>query len=553
MKKILFLLLLPLIMISCSIHPKNVVGEVAGHPIPSKYYFNSLREKMAEFALSNGRKPNQIERKKIEDQTWRQIVEKIVYEKMYAENKLSVTNDEIENYLIENIPAFLKNNPKLKSHNKFSESLYLSSVKTDSPLDLSRLRKDVFYVIINQKLKEKIVRNYVPSDADLKREIDKYYIKGDVNIYQLFPNSNYGNVADNEIKRYYADHINDFRTKAFVKLQYVKFPITLGKVDFNQTKHIADSLFTEFKKGVSFSLVVNQKSDLYFGEEMPFTYVDSLNSVVKNQLSKLSEKQFCKPFLYKNSYYILELERRTKNMVKYMALEIPVKPTDSTLNKVKDKVIDFKELSDEIGFEKAAVETDHKLIETDKIYPDNPVIPGLGRSDGIIIRALKRNDKFIPKFHPYLNEYILFYVKSKQIGGFKKIAEVKSNIIKKIKLEKLMTKLGKTDLNKIFSNGRGKILRFSDVGYDNFEKKCIGFEAFKKPLFDCPKENKFTKPICIENSVSAAKWTKIGKRLPGMIPEKYRESALRILREKYFKKYISDSFKKADVKDWRND
>ncbi len=553
MKKNIVLLLVSLILISCSIHPKNVVGSVDGRQIPSKYYFNSLREKTATFSINKGRNPNQKERKKIEDKTWKQIVEKIVYEKLYSENRLSVSNEEIENYLINNIPGFLKNNPKLMSHHKFSESLYLSSVKTDIPLNLEKLRKEVYYVILNKKLREKVLRNYTPTEAEIKRKLEKYSVSGDVEIYQFYPDNFNFEVTETEIRKYYTDNINDFRTEAFVDLQYVKFPIKLGKIDFEYTKHIADSLFTEFKKGVSFALVVNQPSKLYFGEEKPFTYVDSLNSTVKKQLSKLSENHFGKPFLYKNSYYILNLQRRTKNMVKYMVLEIPVKPTDSTLNAVKNKVIDFKELSDEIGFDKAAIETNHVLINTGKIFLRNPVIAGLGRSDTILLKALKNKNKYIPEFHPYLNEYILFYVKNKQLNGVKRISDCKKEISKKIVLQKMKRKLANSKnkvINALIKSGKSKINKFVNVNYNDFEKTCVGFEILKKSLFRDIQVGKYTKPVQGENSVFLAKWLKINKRI---VPDnKYRDLCISELKANYFKKYIAGVFKKTKINDWRS-
>ena len=552
MKRNLLLLLISLILMSCSIHPKNVVGEVAGRQIPSNYYFNVFRQKMAEFEINSGRKPNKFERKKIEDVAWKQITETMVYQKLYSDNKLSVSNDEIEDYLINNIPKFLKGNAKLRWHNKFSESLYSSSVKTNSPLDLSKLKKDVYYVIMNKKLKDKVLRNFKPTENEIKQEMEKYQIEGDLNIYQ-FDSSDFNlNVVPDEIKQYYLENINDFKTKAFVDLEYVTFPVKLGENDFSQTKSIADSLFTEFKKGVSFSLVINQKSDLYFGEEKPFTYVDSLNSVLKKQLSKLSEKQFSKPFLYKNSYYLLDLERRTKNMVKYMVLEIPVKPTDNTLQAVKNKVLDFKELSDEIGFDKAAVETSHTLINTGKIYLKNPNIKGLGRSDSIILKALKSQDNILVKFHPILNEYILFYVKSKHQRGFKKLSECKSEINKKVMMRKMKQKFSEMDntgIRKLIKSGRSKISHMKNITFNNFEKRCVGFENLKKPLFMNPEIGKLTNLITLDNSIAFSEWMRIQKKNIDIL--KYRKKALKLLKARYFKEYIENSFLNSNIKDWR--
>jgi hypothetical protein len=554
MKNSLLFVLILLTLISCAVHPKDTVGEVAGHNIPSKYYFNVLREKIAEFSVNNGRTPNMAERKKIENNAWKQIVETIVYKKMYSENNITVSNEEIENYLIENVPSFLKNNPKLKYHNQFSESLYLKSVKTDSPLDLSKLRREVYYIILNQKLKNKIIHDYSPSQDEINREVKRYFAEGDVGIYQFYPEKFKINISENEIKKYYTNHIDEYETATFVELEYVKFPVKLGENDFLQAKHIADSLYLEFKKGVSFSLVVNQKSELYFGEEKPFTYIDSLNSVVKKHLKELDENEFSKPFLYKNSYFIFNLQRRTKNMVKYMILEIPVKPTDKTLEDVKNKVIDFKELADEIGFEKAAIETNRQFVNSGKVYLYNPMIKGLGRSNSVVLRAIRRRDKYIPEFHPYLNEYILFFVKSKQLNGFKKISDCRNEIYNKLmlnKMKRIAAEFNERKIEKMIQSKKMKYFRCNNVKQNNFDDLCKNFNDLKKYLFSNLKINRMTKPIVVNNSIVIAKWIELTDNQSNNIPKEILKKSIETLKENYFKKYVKNSFKNAKIHDRR--
>ncbi len=179
------------------------------------------------------------------------------------------------------VVAFIATIPYFQRQGQFDQALYEEIVQNANLFDRSTLdfEAGVRKQLIIKKLLDEVAPEKILSDAELKKEYQKRNEKLTLE-YVLFSASDFGKNAaasDDEIKAYYEQHKEQFRTAPTIVLNYVQ----------TKDKALADTLSKELTPGTNFAAVaktlkLEMKTSSAFTQDQPIlTFASNPDDVGK--------------------------------------------------------------------------------------------------------------------------------------------------------------------------------------------------------------------------------------------------------------------------------
>lgn len=558
------------ILITACANTQEYAGKVNKRLIKSTDYKLLIKNEYESFFLERNASPSPQEQKIIEQRAWDRMVEGLILKDIYEKYQISVSHSEIIDTLKFNIPDMIKKSPQfLNPQGSFDYSKYETSLLSNKPVDLTWL-KNFYYTsyIPMAKLKKLVITKREIKESDIK---NYYYIRNnEINGYAIFFNHedyiDKAEISNTEIENYYRAHISDFEITASCHLKWVKFPIIADKADSLSAKNKADSLFMLVQKGSDFSLIASKHSDGEFGPQKGYAGFFEMNQFpddIKKQISESEEDTVLRPIYMNGRFYIFKIVEKTVNMVKLMAIQTDIKATEQTHNRIKDRIKQFRELCNSIGFNLAVKEYQYEVFEKDSLSVNDTFLPEFGPSDNVVRKALRTpaGVVFDPIKNDKLNTYIVFYVQQNTPRSFKKIQEVSGNIIQNLKKDKAKD-IALNDAQVFLKQYSGQLLSQANkenkhIEYlksYNFNSKIqnMNTPAFNESILSQNRKNQIlvqeeqTAIIAIVDEVKNV-------NMNGLVFE--REEIKKILQklnqDQYFEEFMNNEKAKASIKDYR--
>jgi len=415
-RSIALLLLITLLIASLFAEKDRLAGKVNGQPIKEKDFIQSLRGHFESKMLETNKSIDQVEWEKIYNTTWADIIKHIVLTQHFNKHSITVTQQEVVDTLLTNIPASVKDAAVFETEGEFDITKYNSSLTSDKPADLTWLRNYYYQYYIPLKKLEKIMISSMPIKTNLLKQEHRYqYGKADVDIVYV-PYSNFTpSVSQQEIVSYYNSHQYSFISQPVCDLQYLIAPIVPSKEDTLTAKTTIDSLYYALQNGADFvDLVRNYSmSDSATKDgEMNFKEFSSLPAGIQTSLRNLNAQGVTRPLKRGSSWVILKPIDQTKTMIKWRELAITPRASEQTKQDLLLQLVRIRELSDEMSFQSAASEYNYKTYSAVDRTPKKTWLPNLGKSPSIITRALDRKPgfRFEPIYYKDIDSYVLFEV-----------------------------------------------------------------------------------------------------------------------------------------------
>ncbi|MCD6111632.1 MAG: SurA N-terminal domain-containing protein [Bacteroidales bacterium] len=292
------------------------VGKVNGTEITYKE-FNSKVEENTELYKQNAKKSNLTyqEQYTVKQNTWDQILNKIIMDEEFEKVGLSVSSDELFDLVQGKDPhPYIRKNFKDPKTNKYNPELvlrYLQNLETMDPvyknqwLELERYIKNDR---INQKFNNLIKKAYFVPTVFAKKNYEAKTKKADIRCvavkYSTIADSLI-KVTDNDYEKYYKENINKFKQKESRDIEYVVFDVKPSKLDREQTDKEVKKLFEEFKETKDVPNFVNATSEKRYDS----TFVKKNFFPVELDSALFSSKKgsFIPPFIKDDVYYMAKL------------------------------------------------------------------------------------------------------------------------------------------------------------------------------------------------------------------------------------------------------
>lgn len=337
----------------------NEVGEIAGTSISLEEYQQAVQEREANYILNFGRKPSDREMTTLRQQAWDLLILRYAIQKQYNKVGIEVTSDEVEDMIwgknvdqnLRSTPLFT--NPETGAFEKARIVRYLNEFNSPPPADPQqqamwqeqRTRWELFQRELapgRERIKYEnllLKSNYVTSaeaEKEYHNQTDVAEIKFVYVPYYAVSDSA-AEVSDADLKAYYEDHKERFKTEETRDLKYVSFPVTPSSTDTLEIMEEMNRIVRELSETEDDSAYASSNTD----GASPFEKynVGTLPAYI-NQ-GELKEGSVIGPLLDGNAYKVVKISDITKDTTySARASHILIKwdnDTDAAKNAAKEK------------------------------------------------------------------------------------------------------------------------------------------------------------------------------------------------------------------------
>jgi parvulin-like peptidyl-prolyl isomerase len=241
------------------------VGAINGVPITYKDFSEIVRQTSESQKQQSGIEPDENQLRMIRDQVWTQLVEQHLYDEQIAKLGITVSNQEIIDAVFgPNPPDFLKAQ-FTDSTGTFNRAAYESALKDPKNKEIV---KRVEEAIKKQRLREKLQSIVLSSVRVTEGEILQKFTDENVR-YQaqaiVFDPQGVKEsditVGEEDYRRYYNEHQDEFKTEATRKLKYVLFAQGASASDSQAVANDIQDILKRAKGGADFAELAKTYSE----------------------------------------------------------------------------------------------------------------------------------------------------------------------------------------------------------------------------------------------------------------------------------------------------
>jgi peptidyl-prolyl cis-trans isomerase D len=231
-------------------------GSVNGQEINYQDFENQVQFAVEQQKKQTGEDPDETLIGMIRDQVWDQMVTQILIQQQIKKLGITVSDQEILNWVYnspQTLPDIIKRN-FIDSTGNFNMSLYQQVLAAKTPeveKFWTQVEDYLKQTLLSQKLQSIITGAVRISEGDIMQKFKDDNINAAFN-YVLFDINSIPDqqitLNDEELKKYYDEHKEDFKVDETAKLQYVLFPDLPTIEDSNLTEKDLESLRKELIK-----------------------------------------------------------------------------------------------------------------------------------------------------------------------------------------------------------------------------------------------------------------------------------------------------------------
>ncbi len=238
----------------------NVVGKVNGVEIDYLEFSKRMDERLTLLQRQNPQQFSNISRTVLADQLWKEFQEEVLLERNYKNLGLAVNDEELFDRII--------SNPQVRSQEGFKDQVtgqfspaalksYLSQIKQNIANDAQAAAAYEQWIQFEQGTREGALRDkylyavrkglYMPTKL-AKADYDRRNQLSTVQYFGL----EYASISDSsvevsesDLKRYYSNHKNDFKSEESREIAFVNFNVTASQSDRNALKEELKAYLSE--------------------------------------------------------------------------------------------------------------------------------------------------------------------------------------------------------------------------------------------------------------------------------------------------------------------
>jgi peptidyl-prolyl cis-trans isomerase D len=374
----------------------TTVAKVNGTPIAFIDFQRASQGRIRQEQEGAGGKTLTLDQeRRIEDDTFNEMVTNILLGQEYKKRGISITDQEIQQAALSSPPQQLAQSPEFQTEGQFDFEKYrrfITSPVAKQQGILAQLEAYYRDALPKRKLFEQIAGPVYVTDPQLWRGYQDAHDSAQVSFVVFDPASipdSSVHVSDAEIKTYYDSHqkaLGDRPGRAVVSL--VSIPRTITAADTAAARTKADSLRAEIVRGAKFDDVAKRES------------ADSGSAVKGGSLGKAGKGQFVKPFedaayalkpgelsqpvLSPFGFHIIKVDERKGDSITVRHILVRIAQSDASaaqtdrkadsLSKVAniDKPAEFDSMAHALGLKEGHV----VAMESDPLTWDGHYVPG---------------------------------------------------------------------------------------------------------------------------------------------------------------------------------
>ena len=416
MRKVLIIMGLMLILISCSSNANNnddrYAGEINGQLIDRSVYTTSFLYNYRELTQGNNNyKATDKEVSRLEDKTWKALIRNVVISQFIAENNLEVTQEEVNDTLLTNPPQIFIESGYFSTKGNFDMDKYRSSILTNDPINTDVIKYNYYQNITMQKIQQQLIKNAEISRSDVEKYYQSNYSTADIILLSMDLNSYEPTVTNKEIELKWENDKSQYYYEPSLSINYILQDIQPAKKEIEDTKTTIDSLYFVLSQGGDFDSAVREFSsnlNSYPLGKMPFLKLDNVPEIIRGLVASAQIGDIISPVRKNNVWYIYKILEKTKTMVKLQELKHPVQISQNTILKRREEFRQIEGLINQIGIQNAAEEYGWEVRRADNLNRQTVFVDELGDLSDLINDAYDKPDGYI--YPPIYNKSERFLV-----------------------------------------------------------------------------------------------------------------------------------------------
>ena len=370
---------------------KPFVGSIAGKKIYPNDFSEYLQNAYAGYAQQNPDKEiDEQTAKQLNDQTWNQLVQQILFDKAVKKRHIKITDDDIIEEL-KNPAEDITSIPQFQTDEKFDyakyETLLMENPEFANWLE-SRIRGSLPY----QRLYDNVKSEVTVTVEEVKEQYIDDNNLADAEIIFFNPNKIKDiEVTGEDMQTYYEENKEEFKKEPARKLKYVAVNLKPSEADIKLVKTRVDSIYNLAISNGDFADLAKKYSEgpsAPQGGDLGYFAKGKMVPAFENVAFQLNTGDISKPVHSRFGWHIIKLyDKRTKDGVEEIrASHILLKEEASEATKDNLEILanDLYTKAKDLGLDKAAKELAYEITETKEIYESTKYIGGIGRNEELV-------------------------------------------------------------------------------------------------------------------------------------------------------------------------
>ena len=365
----------------------SLLGKVNGIPITRAHYRSVYEQLTAEYRkLSPSGQLTYTQMEMVDDQVWDNIIISILTEQKIEELGITVSNEEIVNYLRNTPPPEIQQY-FMDDQGQFNFQAYQqalnnpeadwTSLENLARQRLPRLKLNQYLTTQIHVSQDDVRRAYEESNIDLVARYVEYSLN----------NEDTGDYVpgETEIEAYYNEHIDDYTEGEKAAIEVVAIEIKPDQYDREDALYALTNIRDKILDGEAFeelAKIYSERITAETGGETGWLRNEPAQPEIYKTLAALADNEMSEPVESDNGFYLLKrLGQRTgeDGAVEFNALEIfiELRAGSGTYDSLMTMANTLRDRAEAAGLQPVAEEMDLEVITPKPVYQNFP-FEGLG-------------------------------------------------------------------------------------------------------------------------------------------------------------------------------
>ena len=430
---------------------QSVVGEINGEEVSLQQYTMAVSNARAMEERRTGNTLDEAAVADLRDRVWEELVQRVVLKTQLEKMDISVTDDDVTNYILNSLTQQYSNDPNFQTNGRFDRDK-LNQVLTqpeNANLLISmeyQAKEDLPYA----KLVDLINASVIVTEQELRDEFAQTNQKAKIDFVGVattaFRNDSL-NISDADLKAYYDKNKDDFKVEETRKLKYVFFSKTPTAEDSARVVDAINQLKAEAESGKDFATLALTES------EDPSAQTNSgdlgffdRNAMVKEFADAAFSAEpgtFVGPVQTRFGLHLIHvIEKKMEDGVEKVHAAHILKTFEAgigTIDEANNNANGFVSAVENDGFEAVAKNRNLTPQETAAFsHNRNGQIPGVGRQTAAMNWAFSSEKGSVSEVFFTDNGNYVFKIEDIIPAGFRPLDEVKTAVKRRVENEKRM-------------------------------------------------------------------------------------------------------------------
>lgn len=414
---------------------KSLVGKVNGVKVTPQMY-NTIYTQLAQQVRAQSGDLTSAQQEMIRDQAWENIVSNIITSEQIKKLGITVTDEEVLNFLKNSPPAEVQQYFKDKNGN-FDYAAYQAALNNPDA-DWTAVEELARQRIPIVKLNQYLMSQVHVSAAEVRRLFAEQNTKM-VARYVEFPLdaediAGY-DPSPEEVKAYYDAHADQFKDVERATVEFVRVPVTPSQEDRDELNQFVRGIREDAVKSGDFQTQVTTYSEAQtakVGGETGLLGKTQRDPLVMAAADALKPGEISQPIVTADGIYVIQLieKKKEKTEEKYNLRELFVKlnasaATQDTLAAQARAVQESAAASNDLA---AAAKAHGLALETSQPFAEGFPVPGLGYYPAVSRFAFASKPGAISSVISDDRTYIVCRLKERTPAAARPLDQVSENI-----------------------------------------------------------------------------------------------------------------------------